>query len=84
MADKEKRLRKILVKIDMRGMLKHVKTLEESHIVLVDFPEEPTKYSIYNKESYQQVLKMVTPSQKTEFIFWFLPIQEIDDSWNKA
>ena len=56
MADKEKRLRKILVKMDMRGMLRHAKTLEESHIVLVDCPEDPTKYAIYKKEGYQQVL----------------------------
>ena len=70
MADKEKRLRKILVKIDLRGMLKHTKTLEESHIVLVDCPEEPTKYAIYKKEGYQQVLAngYTFPENKVHFL----------------
>ena len=49
MADKEKRLRKILDKIYMKGLLKSVGTLEEAHIVLVDYPEEPTKYGILKK-----------------------------------
>ena len=56
MADKEKRLRKILAKIYMKGRLKPVDTLEEAHIVLVDYPEESTKYAILKKEMYQQVL----------------------------
>ena len=56
MADKEKRLRKILAKIYMKGMLKHADTLEEAYIVLVDYPEKPTKYAIYKKEMYQQIL----------------------------
>ena len=70
MADKEKKLRKILVKIYMRGLLKHVKTLEESHIVLVDCPEEPTKYAIYKKEGYQQVLAngYTFPEDKVHFL----------------
>ena len=57
MADKEKRLRKILLKIHMKGELKPVDTLEEAYIVLVDCPEESTKYAIFKKEMYQQVLK---------------------------
>ena len=56
MADKEKRLRKILDKIDMRGKLKSVATLEEAHIVLEDVPEKSCKYGIYRKGEYQQEL----------------------------
>ena len=56
MADKEKRLRKILVKIYMRGTLKHVGTLEEAHLVLVEDPTNTTKYTFYKKEGYKQVL----------------------------
>ena len=56
MVDKEKRLRKILLKIYMKGKLKPVDTLEEAYIVLVDYPEESTKYAIFKKEMYQQVL----------------------------
>ena len=54
MADKAKRLRKILVKIDMRGMLKHAKTLEEAHLFLV---ENPSKYTFYKKEDYKEALE---------------------------
>ena len=56
MADKAKRLRKILLKIYMRGILKHAKTLEEAHLVLVEDTEDPTKYTFYKKEDYKQVL----------------------------
>ena len=56
MADKEKRLRKILDKMDMRGKLKSVATLEEAHFVLVDVQEKSYKYCIYQKVGYQQAL----------------------------
>ena len=56
MADKEKRLRKILVRIDKRGVLKHVRTLEEAHVVLVEDHTNPFKYVFYKKEEYQYVL----------------------------
>ena len=36
MADKEKRLRKILVRRGLKGKLKPVNTLEEAHIILVE------------------------------------------------
>ena len=36
MADKEKRLRKILVRIGLKGKLKPVDTLEEAHIIIVE------------------------------------------------
>ena len=38
MADKEKRLRKLLTKVNLKGKLKSVKTYEESSIVLVEDP----------------------------------------------
>ena len=57
MADKEKRLRKILTKIYMKGVLKHVKTLEEAHLVLVEDAEDPFKYTFYKKEDYKEVLE---------------------------
>ena len=58
MADKEKRLRKILIKIGKRGVLKHVGTLEEAHVVLVENHTNPfnIKYAFYKKEEYQYVL----------------------------
>ena len=36
MADKAKRLRKILVKGGLKGVLKPVNTLEEAHIIIID------------------------------------------------
>ena len=56
MADKEKRLRKILDKLDKRGKLKSVATLEKAHIVLVEVPEKSCKYFIYLKDGYQREL----------------------------
>ena len=40
----------------MKGELKQVDTLKEALIVLVDYPEESTKYAIFKKEMYQRVL----------------------------
>ena len=56
MADKEKRLHKILDKLDKRGKLKSVPTLEKAHIVLVEVPEKSCKYFIYLKDGYQREL----------------------------
>ena len=56
MADKEKRLRKILDKVGMRGKLKSVATLEEAEFVLVYAPEKSYKYCIYRKVEYQREL----------------------------
>ena len=70
MADKEKRLRKILDKIDMRGKLKSVATLEKAHIVLVDAPEKSCKYIIYIKDDYQRELTngYVFPEDRVHFL----------------
>ena len=57
MADKEKRLRKILDKLDLRGILKRVRTLEESHLVLVENTEVTGKCSVYKKEDYKKALE---------------------------
>ena len=56
MADKEKRLSKILVKIGKKGVLKHVETLEEAHVVLLEDHTIPFKYGLYKKEDYQHAL----------------------------
>ena len=70
MADKEKRLRKILDKIDMRGKLKSVATFEKAHIVLVDVPEKSCKYVIYIKDDYQRELanRYVFPEDRVHFL----------------
>ena len=57
MTDKAKRLRKILLNLGLKGMLKPAKTLEENYIVIVDALGDPSKYNLYKKEGYQQLLE---------------------------
>ena len=57
MADKEKRLRKILLNGCLKGQLKLVKTLEEAHIIIVQDPRYPKdKIMFYNRGGYQAAL----------------------------
>ena len=53
MADKEKRLRKILTKTGLKGKLKSVKTYEESTIVVVEDPGSATKNLIFDKNGFE-------------------------------
>ena len=57
MADKEKRLRKFLVKIRMRGQLKSVGNLEEARLILVEDPHSTAKNTFYDKVGYEKVLE---------------------------
>ena len=56
MADKEKRLRKLLLNSRLKGQLKLVKTLEEAHIIIVQDPRYPGKNVFYNRRGYQTAL----------------------------
>ena len=56
MADKEKKLRKILLRAGLRGKLKMVKTLEEAYIVIVQHPHGPHNCVVYHKGKYQEEL----------------------------
>ena len=56
MADKEKRLRKILSKSCLKGQLKLVKTLEEAIIIIVENSHYKGKNTFFNKQGYQMVL----------------------------
>ena len=56
MADKEKRLRKILLNSCLKGQLKLVKTLEEAHIIIVQDPRYPGKNTFFNRCGYQTEL----------------------------
>ena len=56
MADKEKRLRKILLNASLKGQLKLVKTLEEAHIIIVQDSRYPGKNTFYNRRGYQTAL----------------------------
>ena len=52
MADKARRLRKILVKKCVKGKLKSVGSLEEAHIVLVEDRQCSNKTKLIGKDSY--------------------------------
>ena len=56
MADKDKRLRKILLNSALKGKLNLAKTLEEAHIIIVQDPRYPGKNTFYNRRGYQTAL----------------------------
>ena len=57
MADKAKRLRKILDKKGMKGKLKLVGSLEEAHLILVDDRKYSGKIKLIGKDSYLGMLE---------------------------
>ena len=70
MADKKKRLRKILDKKEMRGMLKSVGTLEEAHSILVDDRRYNGTIKLMPKESYLNIIEEgQTISEENVFLF---------------
>ena len=56
MADKDKRLRKILSELRLKGKLKMVETLEEASIVMADHPSITTKVLFFGKNEFKQAL----------------------------
>ena len=56
MADKEKRLRKILSKMGTKGQFKLVATLEEAHLVLVN-ERGHSKFHLTTKDSYLMAIE---------------------------
>ena len=71
MADKEKRLRKILARICLKGLLKPTKTFEEAHTVLVEIDKDQHHvYTCYKKEEYKQLLEegYIFPENKVHFL----------------
>ena len=50
MADKAKRLRKILVKGGLKGKLKPANTLEEAHLILI---EDKPDYKLVGRSTYR-------------------------------
>ena len=56
MADKEKRLRKALLNLNLKGKLKMVKTLEEAHFVLINKIGHGT-FRLTRKDMYIKILK---------------------------
>ena len=77
MADKKKRLRKILDKKEIRGMLKSVDTIEEAHLILVDDRRYNGSIRLMPKRSY---LNMIEEGQtiSEENVFYLIPTNPRD------
>ena len=56
MADKLKRLRKLLDKKGFKGLFKPVRTLEEAHIILIDNPQCMNRMRLMKKDTYKEIL----------------------------
>ena len=56
MVDKEKRLRKLLNKINIKGKLKTVKTLDEASLIIILDPHTLVNSFLYDKAGYQTAL----------------------------
>ena len=57
MADKEKRLRKILSKRGWKGRLKSVATLEEAYLIIIENEQSSTKNQLVEKDTYIKALE---------------------------
>ena len=57
MADKEKRLRKILARKGLKGKLKSVATLEEARLICVESEECMSKTVLMRKDTYMRFLE---------------------------
>ena len=57
MADKEKRLRKLLSKMGWKGRLKSVATLEEAHMIIIENGQSMTKSQLMRKDNYVMALE---------------------------
>ena len=69
MADKEKRLRKILLKKGWKGKLKLVATLEEAHLILVN-KKERSKIQLIRKGTYLEMIEKgyTTPEEEVYYV----------------
>ena len=56
MADKEKRIRKFLDKINIKGKLKTVKTLDEASVIIILDPHTAVNSFLYDQAGYQAAL----------------------------
>ena len=69
MADKEKRLRKLLNKIGTKGQFKLVATLEEAHLVLMN-ERGHSKFHLATKDSYLMAIEegCIFPEEEVYFV----------------
>ena len=58
MVDKEKRLRKILSRIGMKGKLKLAGSLEEAHLIMIEDRHDRKKTLLIGKDSNIEMIEM--------------------------
>ena len=70
MADKEKRLRKILSKKGFKGQFKSVATLEEAHMIVLENEQTIAKTQIIEKDTYSEFLEegYTFPEDKVHYV----------------
>ena len=69
MADKRKRLQKILVKKGLKGQLKPVDNLEDAHIILIENKQCVDKTALVGKDDYKKMIEGHTfPSDIVHFL----------------
>ena len=70
MADKEKRLRKFLNRMNIKGKLKTVKTLNEASIIIILDPHTAIKSLFYDKAGYLTVISrgVTYPEEMVHFL----------------
>ena len=80
MADKEKRLRKILVKKGWKGQIKSVATLEEPHMTILESDQSINKTKHMRKEAYLELIERGHnfPEDKVHYLVSTNP----RDAWN--
>ena len=61
MADKEKRIKKFLSKVGLKGKLNLVKTIEEATVVIVEDPHDKADNAVYDRAHYQMMLERSGP-----------------------
>ena len=80
MADKGKRLRKILDKKGMKGQLKPVGSLEEAHLILIVDKQHVTQYAFVGKDEYKRMVE--NGHTFTEDMIYFLVSANPRNRWH--
>ena len=70
MADKEKRLRKMLSRRGWKGKLKSVATLEEAHMIIIEDGQSMTRSLYMDKDTFVRLLEQghTFPEDKVHYL----------------
>ena len=84
MADKEKRIQKILAKAGFKGKLKSVATLEEAYMIIIEDGQSMTKTQLVEKDTYVKALEngYTFPEDKVHYLVPSNPRDARNVVWN--